>query len=97
MTEIKTDCKHLMTFNNMDIREEKITGMISMTDMWKATGSNKNQSPYEWLRLPGTKDFIKTLKKHIPGLPRNLTKSKGRLGTYAHWQVSLAYATKPAG
>ncbi len=84
--------KHLITFNGHNVKEERLTGMISLTDLWKASGQTKNQSPNDWLRLPGTKKFIDVLAKRITGLSRDLTKSSGRSGTYAHWQIGLAYA-----
>ena len=76
----------------MTIHEEKITKMVSLTDLWKATGQNKNQGPPQWLRLPGSKKFIETLEKRIMGKSHDLIKSRGRAGTYAHWQIALAYA-----
>lgn len=66
--------------------------MISLTDLWKASGQNKNQDPPQWLRLPGTRKFIVVLEKKIMGFSHDLIKSKGGSGTYAHWQIGLAYA-----
>lgn len=84
--------KHLITFNNQTVKEEKLTGMICLTDLWRASGQNKNQDPPQWLRLPGTKKFIESLGKRIMGKSHDLIKSKGRSGTYAHWQIGIAYA-----
>jgi hypothetical protein len=50
--------------------------MISLTDLWKAAGKPKNQAPYEWLRLPGTKKLVEALKEKITGLSQTIVKSK---------------------
>jgi len=81
-----------LTFGGVTIREDKDCGMISLTDLWKAAGKPKNQQPAQWLRLPGTERLTEALKKQIVGLSLNLIKSRGRLGTFAHWQLALAYA-----
>jgi len=81
-----------LAFGGVTIREDKDGGMISLTDLWKAAGKPKNQQPAQWLRLPGTERLTEALKKQIVGLSLNLIKSRGRLGTFAHWQLALAYA-----
>ena len=68
--------------------------IVNLTDIWKAQGSPGNQTPYFWLRLPDAKRFIEQLQ-----VGSNLRKSqvlkikrgKGG-GTFAHWQILLAYA-----
>ena len=32
--------------------------MVSLTDLWKASKASKGKSPKEWIRLPGTVDFL---------------------------------------
>ncbi|QTA86216.1 KilA-N domain-containing protein [Desulfonema magnum] len=81
-----------LSFDGVDIREDHDNEMISLTDLWKAAGGDKNRAPAQWLKLPGTKAFIKALEKQIVKISHSLLKSRGRLGTFAHWQIALAYA-----
>lgn len=75
--------------------------MLSLTDMWKATGSDQSKRPVEWLRGEQAQRFITFMaedlgmgevgKSHF-GL---VTVSKGGASggaTHAHWQVAFAYA-----
>jgi len=34
-------------------------GYISLTDLWKAAGSNENNRPAHWMQIDETKGFIK--------------------------------------
>lgn len=84
--------KHIMAFNDQPIKADN-EQLICLTDLWKAAKkSNANNAPAQWLRLPESKEFIAALGNEIVGKSHNLVKSKGRLGTYAHWQIALAYA-----
>ena len=67
---------------------------LSLTDMWKASGNLTNKNPYEWLRLPQTDEFITTVSKKLnTGKSRIIETQRGRTGgTWAHWQIGLAYA-----
>lgn len=66
---------------------------ISLTDMWKAVGSPANKQPYAWKRFEG-KGFIADLAKSLNTCPaRIIVGERGKGGsTWAHWQISLAYA-----
>lgn len=69
--------------------------MVSLTDMWKAAGSPDNQNPAQWLRTPSAEAFIEAVEVSV-GKSHNEVVSTVRggkkPGTWAHWQVSLAYA-----
>lgn len=68
---------------------------LSLTDMWKAAGSDPAQSPAKWRSLPGTKAFVEHVSLTIGKSDSDLfvTVNGGRQpGTKAHWQVGLAYA-----
>ncbi len=67
---------------------------MNLTHMWKAVDGRKSQKPKYWLRLPHTHRFLESLAKKLnTGLSRLLKTTRGRYGgTYAHWQIALAYA-----
>ena len=67
---------------------------ISLTDLWKASGSVAHQKPVQWLRLPETSKFNNAVSQKLKvGLSHLLETTKGRTGgTFAHWQIALAYA-----
>lgn len=82
-------------------------GYISLTDLWKAAGSNENNRPAHWMQIDETKGFIKAVEKifkYTPDVHLKSNKSKGGLkpllkskrgkygGTYAHEQIALEYA-----
>lgn len=71
--------------------------MLSLTDMWRAAGSDKSRQPSEWLASADAKRFIDALA--LMTKPENSrfglvdTKRGGNsAGTWAHWQIALAYA-----
>ena len=80
--------------------------MLSLTDMWKAAGSDPSRNPAEWLRsadatrlIDFLRDILNMGKSHIAP---NAGKSGNELfksqrggknpGTWAHWHIGLAYA-----
>lgn len=67
---------------------------INLTNLWKASGSMKNQSPYEWSRLPESEKFINVISKKLnTEKSRIIETTRGRKGgTWAHQQIALAYA-----
>lgn len=75
--------------------------MLSLTDMWKASGSDPSKRPVEWLRGEGTQRFVQFLaedlgygevgKSHF-GLVTVKKGGKDGGATYAFWQLGLAYA-----
>jgi hypothetical protein len=67
--------------------------MLSLTDMWKASGGYDSKRPYEWSRKEGA-PFVEavSLSLNTP-VERIYTATKGKGGsTFAHWQIGLAYA-----
>lgn len=68
--------------------------MVNLTDLWKAAGSPKNKELKDWLRLPGTIDFIEsTVKKLKVEKSHLLIIKRGRSGgTWAHQIIGLHYA-----
>lgn len=67
--------------------------MLSLTDMWKAAGSPENREPFNWERKEGAA-FIDAvaLTLNLP-VRQVLSKKAGRGGgTWAQWQVAMAYA-----
>lgn len=67
--------------------------LISLTDLWKASGNNRFGNPHEWSRKEGSPfiDFIsKKLNTPVSRIIKT-TRGKGG-GTWAHWQIALAYA-----
>jgi hypothetical protein len=73
--------------------------MVSLTDMWKANGSNPSKRVPKWMELPSTTQFIDTLEKKSEVRKSDLIYTvkgnfkDGRVqGTWAHWQIALAYA-----
>lgn len=68
--------------------------LINLTEMHKASGASENRNPYEWSRKEGS-GFIEDLARNLNTPKNRIWKSKrGKHlgGTWAHWQVALAYA-----
>lgn len=66
--------------------------MLSLTDMWKAAGSDPAKAPAQWQRLAQAEEFIDHVSV-IVGIPHNkLIEARRRGGTFAHWQIAMAYA-----
>lgn len=70
------------------------SGLISLTDIFKASGRfDANKEPAQWTRYAG-RQFIEFVAENLNmGKPHiyKTTRGKGG-GTYAHWQIALAYA-----
>ncbi len=67
--------------------------MLSLTDMWKASGGQENREPFNWARFEG-KAFIEAVSiAHNLSETQVMTAKPGKGGgTFAHWQIALAYA-----
>lgn len=67
--------------------------MLSLTDMWRAAGSDENRNPFEWQRKEGS-EFVKFFAEmHNTPNSRIIDTKRGKGGgTFAHWQIALAYA-----
>ena len=83
-----------LSFNGTEIKDRD--DMLCLTDMWKAAGSPKKRSSSDWRALPQTSDFIATIKQNTgkSGISNPLIETRrGRGGgTWAHWQIGMAYA-----
>lgn len=77
--------------------------MINATEMWKSMGSIKTKQPYEFLRLPGTKEYLEAFNNYTNSEPGRLRFTpvitiKGnyadgtRQGTWMHRWVAIRYA-----
>lgn len=71
--------------------------MLSLTDMWKAVKGDETRRPADWLASVDAKRFIdvvaETTDAENSGIALVETKKGGKAqGTWAHWQIGLAYA-----
>ncbi|NSZ00533.1 KilA-N domain-containing protein [Agrobacterium tumefaciens] len=66
--------------------------MLSLTDMWKAAGSDPIKAPAQWQRLSSAEDFIGHVSIIVGKSHNNLIETRRRAGTFAHWQIGMAYA-----
>lgn len=88
-----------LVYNGSLIHEK--ADRLSLTDMWRASGSVENQRPNDWLNQTGTQAFIEYLSENL-----NASKNGNEIiqtvrggktpGTWAHWQIALAYAKYPS-
>lgn len=79
-----------LSFNGTAIRDRN--EMLSLTDMWKAAGEDPQMAPAKWRELPQAQAFIGHVTDII-GKSDIIVASRGRTGgTFAHWQIGLAYA-----
>jgi len=80
-----------LVYNGEIIRERET--MLSLTDMWKAAGSPTNREPFNWARFEG-RAFIEAvaLAQNLSEKQVFVSKSGRGGGTFAHWQIGLAYA-----
>lgn len=84
----------VLEFNGVAIQADG-DKRFSITDVWKATGSKANKRPVDWMKTDAAKEFIEALARELEVVPDHFIKSKrGKNigGTWAHWQVMLAYA-----
>ncbi len=78
--------------------------MINLTNMWRATGGVEHKRFKEWIEFKGNIDFVLKNLNDSKWMPKGcnsthlevsdiITRKRGRYGgTYAHWQIALAYA-----
>ena len=67
---------------------------LNLTDMWKAAGSPVGKPPGEWLRQSQAADLIEFATDTM-GIAHSLlvqTKEGRGGGTWAYWQLGMAYA-----
>lgn len=67
---------------------------LCLTDMWRAAGSDPSKQPAKWREHDGTKEFVSYIAETLRWEESFLFAAKeGRNGgTWAHWQVAMAYA-----
>lgn len=67
--------------------------MVNLNHIHSIVGTPKNQSPGDWKRLDSTKKLINSISNKNTGKSRIFISKRGRNGgTFAHWQLALAYA-----
>lgn len=84
-----------LTYSGTPIRQ--MQEMLSLTDMWRAAGSDDARRPAEWMRSADATRFVSfvadTLNVGVSHTDLVQTTLGGRhAGTFAHWQIGLAYA-----
>jgi len=81
-----------LDYDGQSIRLADSDNMFSLTDAWKAAGSDSSQKPVVWLRNSATVGLIGELEKVIQDhlLVRTVVGRNG--GTWAHFKLALAYA-----
>lgn len=79
--------------NGVEISSDR-EDRVSLTDLFKSSGKDRNYNPNEWLRQETTQAFIDAVCQiHNTGIDRIIKTKKGKGGgTYADKQVALAYA-----
>lgn len=79
----------MIEFNGQTIH---IAEEMNLTEMFKASGKDRNFGPAEWTRYTGA-EFLKSFGENT-GSARNLIRTaRGRKGgTFAHWQIGMEYA-----
>lgn len=90
MTDNTNTTRTALVYNGAIISDRQ--EMLSLTDMWKAAGSDPQKAPAQWQRLPQAIEFIDHVADIVGKSHNNLILGLKRKGTYAHWQIALAYA-----
>ncbi len=70
-----------MNFNGRNIRSEE--GLICLTDLWKAAGSESNRDPRQWKRKMG-QQFIDSVAKRLNTNMSDIYKSVRGKGGYIY-------------
>lgn len=67
---------------------------VSLTDLWRAAGSERTNAPNFWTEQEQSARFIETIAKNLNATKDCIIKTKrGKSGgTWAHWQIALSYA-----
>lgn len=67
---------------------------VSLTDLWKAAGSDELKRPAHWMQQDETQEFISSITKKLNVRQNHIiTTKRGKGGgSWAHWQIALAYA-----
>ncbi|OQW93477.1 MAG: hypothetical protein BWK79_10930 [Beggiatoa sp. IS2] len=89
-----------LSYNGNDFLLDIAEGnMISLNAIYEIAGSPENNQPYEWKRLPQTQELIDSLAKKLNVQKEDIIKTKRGKGggTWAHWQLAVAYVTYLGG
>ena len=83
----------LDAYQGYEIRS-KDGGFVNLTSAWKATGAVESKAPKYWLRQDNVVELIEIVAKKLNVRISDITiTERGRYGgTFAHWQIFLAYA-----
>ena len=71
-----------------------VDGLVSLTDLHKASGKSVHHRPTIWLRQSEAVEFSAALAEKLNVPVDHIYQSKRGVGggTFAHWQIALAYA-----
>lgn len=80
-----------LAYHSITIRDR--AEMLNLTDMWRAAGSDTSKRPADWRRKEG-QAFIDFFEGTMPPGHSSLFETIEGVngGTWAHWQIALAYA-----
>jgi hypothetical protein len=81
-------------FDGHDIRYRD-DGLLSLTELWKASGSPRDKRPLDWVQGDGSGFVDSISKSHEPGQSQLIKTLPGDEGeeTLAHRQIGFAYAS----
>lgn len=81
-----------LAFGGVTIRDRD--QQVSLTDMWKAAGGAKAKAPSQWLRTDAAASFIAFMAENLKCADLHVCQTVRGAGggTWAHWQVAMAYA-----
>lgn len=82
------------TYNGLDVLRDG-DRLVSLNQMWEAAGKPENKDPRRWADTEQGRSFIADLARNLNVVKNGIWKSKRgkhKGGTWAHWQVAMAYA-----
>jgi hypothetical protein len=81
-------------YNGFLISGDREDKLINLNQIWKASSESITRDPRHWLESGDVKKFIEQLTKELNvGIFDILKTKRGKGGgTWAHWQIALAYA-----
>lgn len=84
--------KSIIEYNGTIIHQRD--EMVSLTDMWRAAGSNPKKATTFWWRTGPVQEFAALVSDNLKAdLSQVYETRAGRGGgTFAHWQLAMAYA-----
>jgi hypothetical protein len=81
-----------LVYKGSMIHRDPKSGLVCLTDMWKAQGCPEEKRPNDWVNLPQTRDLIRVLTQNteLSGIYKT-RRGKGG-GSYAVPDLAIAYA-----